>query len=368
MEKTLHLLIMYTMLVLSLILFHKGRKQPRSLMLAFYALVEVITNGINSLTLTGGWEFFDKYAFLHFIYKPLYLLWVPLFYFYVKYCFSSAFQFKKNYLLHFTPFAAFAVWFLLILVFKGNNYIWANLYKQGSYLNFLNLYSIDIVVKTQYIAYNFLLIRQLLLTEKSLKPHQSASTAPTININWLRFIVYGYASACLGNFIVYIVALLRLPIFFKLNVISIAYFFLFFFAIFYDTITRKPFENQHKQKATMPVTSKTKELMAKVNQLVENKKLYLDPELSLHHIAMQLNEKERDISQAINSIQNRNFKDYLNSYRIKKACELLNATPQKPVYEIMYESGFNTKGAFNLAFKKITGKTPTEYRDNESKS
>jgi AraC-like DNA-binding protein len=366
MEKTLHLLIMYTMLVLSLILFHKGRKQPRSLMLAFYALVEVITNGINSLTLSGGWAFFDKYAFLHFIYKPLYLLWVPLFYFYVKYSFSSAFYFKKKYLLHFVPFAAFALFFLSILILKGNNYIWENLYKQGSLLNYLNLYSIDIVVKTQYIVYNFLLIRQLLLTEKSLKSHQSTATPPPVNIKWLRFIVYGYASACLGNFLVYIVALLRLPIFFKLNVISISYFFLFFFAIFYDTITRKPFENHHKQKQTLPVTPKTKELMDKVDKLVESKKLYLEPDLSLHHIAMLLNEKEREISQAINSLQNRNFKDYINSLRIQHACELLNAKPQKPVYEIMYDSGFNTKGAFNLAFKKVTGKTPTEYRESET--
>src|SRR5665647_237372 len=81
MEKTVHLLIMYTMLVLTLLLFHKGRKHPRSMMLAFYASVEVLTNGLNSLTLSGGYGFFDRFPVLHFIYKPLYCLWVPLFYF-----------------------------------------------------------------------------------------------------------------------------------------------------------------------------------------------------------------------------------------------------------------------------------------------
>lgn len=49
MEKTVHLLIMYTMLVLTLVLFHKGRKHPRSLMLAIYASVEVLTNELNIL-------------------------------------------------------------------------------------------------------------------------------------------------------------------------------------------------------------------------------------------------------------------------------------------------------------------------------
>jgi AraC-like DNA-binding protein len=33
------------------------------------------------------------------------------------------------------------------------------------------------------------------------------------------------------------------------------------------------------------------------------------------------------------------------------------------VLEVMYESGFYTKSAFNLAFKKITGKTSTQFRE-----
>jgi len=78
---------------------------------------------------------------------------------------------------------------------------------------------------------------------------------------------------------------------------------------------------------------------------------------------LHLNEKERNISQAINTIQQRNLNDYINSLRIEHACRLLLEKKEKPVFEVMYESGFNTKGAFNLAFKKTTGKTPTQYRE-----
>jgi YesN/AraC family two-component response regulator len=91
--------------------------------------------------------------------------------------------------------------------------------------------------------------------------------------------------------------------------------------------------------------------------------MYLEPELTLQQIASALNEKERNISQAINSIQHRNLNDYINSLRIEHACQLLQANKERPIFEVMYESGFSTKGTFNLAFKKITGKTPTQYRE-----
>jgi len=104
-------------------------------------------------------------------------------------------------------------------------------------------------------------------------------------------------------------------------------------------------------------------LMKRIEELVAVQKMYLEPELNLQQIATALNEKERNISQAINTIQQRNLNDYINSLRIEHACRLLLADKEKPIFEVMYESGFNTKGAFNLAFKKTIGKTPTQYRE-----
>ena len=103
--------------------------------------------------------------------------------------------------------------------------------------------------------------------------------------------------------------------------------------------------------------------MRRIEELVVGKKMYLNPELSLQEIASVLNEKERNISNAINTIQHRNLNDYINSLRIEHACRLLLANKEKPIFEVMYESGFNTKGAFNQVFKKIKGETPTQYRN-----
>lgn len=364
MEKTVHLLIMYTMLVLTLLLFHKGRKHPPSLMLAIYAAVEVLTNGLNSLTLSGGYSFFDQFPVLHFIYKPLYCLWVPLFYFYVRYCFSADFKLKKKNLIHFVPFFGFLIFFLMIWMLKGNHYIWENLYKHGTLLN-NTAFSVDFTVKVQYLFYNFLMIRRLFYVEKQRILQQQIVSSLGVDIRWLRFIVFGYALGCLIGIVNMVYNWFGSPIASSINLISISYFFLFFFAIFYNTITNKLFSEEVKPKSGHLPSNDMQLLMKRIEELMAEQKMYLEPELTLQQIATALNEKERNISQAVNTIQQRNLNDYINSLRIEHACRLLLADKRKPIFEVMYESGFNTKGAFNLTFKKIIGKTPTQYRLGE---
>jgi YesN/AraC family two-component response regulator len=90
--------------------------------------------------------------------------------------------------------------------------------------------------------------------------------------------------------------------------------------------------------------------------------MFLDADLSLKQLSEALNIKERSISQAINTIENKIFKYYINELRINHSLGLLSSQKDKPIFEVMFESGFNTKTAFNSAFKKYTGKTPSEFR------
>jgi AraC-like DNA-binding protein len=362
MEKTVHLLIMYTMLVLTLLLFHKGRKHPRSLMLAIYASIEVLTNGLNSLTLSAGWDFFIRFPFSHFIYKPLYCLWVPFFYFYFRYCLSSDFKLKKKHLIHIIPFFSFLVFFLVIWMVKGNYYIWKNLYTSNTFL-YNTAFAVDLIVKIQYIFYNILMIRLLIGVEKNMNLQKPVVPMLGVDIRWLRFIVYGYAVGCLSGIAIFVSDWMKSPETPLINLVSISYFFLFFFAIFYNAITHTQFNDEVKQKSVLQPNADMQLLMRRIEELVVENKMYLEPELTLQQIASALNEKERNISQAINSIQHRNLNDYINSLRIEHACQLLQANKERPIFEVMYESGFSTKGTFNLAFKKITGKTPTQYRE-----
>ena len=101
---------------------------------------------------------------------------------------------------------------------------------------------------------------------------------------------------------------------------------------------------------------------------IQNKKPYLEPELTLEQLASQLSLKPRVLSQVINEILGQNFYDFINRHRIEEASRLLTNPKDKKItiLEVLYEVGFNSKSSFNTLFKKYTGLTPTEFRKKKA--
>jgi len=93
-------------------------------------------------------------------------------------------------------------------------------------------------------------------------------------------------------------------------------------------------------------------------------KPYLYPLLNLDQLASQLSMPPRALSLAIKSQFETNFYEFVNSYRINEAKQIL-ADPQqkhKTMIEISNECGFNSKATYNSFFKKLVGATPSQYR------
>ncbi|MDO8896190.1 MAG: helix-turn-helix domain-containing protein, partial [Bacteroidales bacterium] len=65
---------------------------------------------------------------------------------------------------------------------------------------------------------------------------------------------------------------------------------------------------------------------------------------------------------------NQNFYGYINKFRVEKSKKLLTdkELDKYSIIGIAFESGFNSKTAFNTAFKKITGQTPSEFKKRSS--
>ncbi|QHT68559.1 helix-turn-helix transcriptional regulator [Rhodocytophaga rosea] len=93
-------------------------------------------------------------------------------------------------------------------------------------------------------------------------------------------------------------------------------------------------------------------------------KPYFQPTFTLDQFARNMGTNRFYISQVINERTGKNFSDFLNAYRIEEAKRILT-DPKKSHYSVVgagYEAGFNSKTAFNTAFKKLTGYTPGEFR------
>ena len=89
-------------------------------------------------------------------------------------------------------------------------------------------------------------------------------------------------------------------------------------------------------------------------------KNYMDPCLSLNSICSYLNISTSYFSTIFKDETGETFTEVLIRTRMEKAKELLENTTLKN-YEIAEKVGFSDPHYFGISFKKITGKTPTEY-------
>jgi len=102
-------------------------------------------------------------------------------------------------------------------------------------------------------------------------------------------------------------------------------------------------------------------------EMMQNKNIYLEPDLSLNKLAEIIQVKPNYLSQVINQYHRQNFFEFVNKYRIEEAKRLLRETDLK-IEAVAYDSGFNSLSTFNAAFKKITGTTPSQYRKQHRKN
>ncbi|MCB1171989.1 MAG: AraC family transcriptional regulator [Leptospiraceae bacterium] len=109
----------------------------------------------------------------------------------------------------------------------------------------------------------------------------------------------------------------------------------------------------------------TASLQRRLHQLMESERLYLDEDLNLADLAAALDIDSHQLSELLNNDMGLGFHQYVNQLRIQAACQLLVEEPGRTVLSVLYASGFNSKSAFNTAFRKSTGMTPQQYRRSQ---
>ena len=105
----------------------------------------------------------------------------------------------------------------------------------------------------------------------------------------------------------------------------------------------------------------------RIQSAMTEHKYYLRQDLTLHELASLLGTNTLYISRIINARTGHNFNSFINQYRIEEACKILVADQQQlmSIEGIALTCGFKSKSAFNAAFKKLKGVTPTEYIEKQ---
>jgi AraC-like DNA-binding protein len=116
----------------------------------------------------------------------------------------------------------------------------------------------------------------------------------------------------------------------------------------------------------------TQEILHKADWLkqeMERNLFYLDSELSLKSLALDLDIHPNTLSKIINDGLGNNFSDFINDYRVNAVISRLKDSKYHRItlLGISFECGFNSKSTFNRVFKNITGKTPVDFKKSATK-
>ncbi len=101
----------------------------------------------------------------------------------------------------------------------------------------------------------------------------------------------------------------------------------------------------------------------KIDAYMQKHKPYTNAGLTLNELAGKLKMSPHLLSKVINDVYEKNFFDFINSYRIEEF-KLKFEDPRNKQFTMLalaFEVGFNSKTAFNRAFKKMTNQSPREY-------
>ncbi len=239
-----------------------------------------------------------------------------------------------------------------------------------------------------HISYAAAILISILRKSKNSNKSYSYSSLP-LSLKWFFWLIILFLILCIGTVVIIKVFSLIHSFLGYLIVISALSIFVIifnFFSINHKKLDDYTSEYSKKQKKdSFDLTSgihiennkykKSKMSETEINQYVKSlenfmllNKPFLDAELTLEKLAEQIDIKKHKISQILNVGLSKNFYTYVNEFRVNEFKSRVNS-PKFQNYSILgiaYDCGFNSKSSFNYIFKKIEGKTPSNYKKGSS--
>ncbi|NVJ99285.1 MAG: helix-turn-helix transcriptional regulator [Alphaproteobacteria bacterium] len=142
----------------------------------------------------------------------------------------------------------------------------------------------------------------------------------------------------------------------------------FRYHLMFDGLRDSEFVADEQKKAAKPLSPDEAAEAAEALALLQSSCLYLTPQLRLEGFSDATGIEPRRLSSLIFGHTGERFPQIVSRLRVAHAQKLIGeAAPGKCNFlKIAYDAGFNSKSAFNLAFKQVSGMTPSEYRQQQT--
>jgi AraC-like DNA-binding protein len=296
-------------------------------------------------------------------------LYGPLIYLYVVFLIHDRESLKLPDYLHFVPFVIIHMYGVFFFYFEGSEYqiLLLDFSRQQPW----HIELIGGMIPVSGLAY---ICATILTTHRfNKKIRNSLANIENVDISWLMYLVIGNVVIWLTVFLSYFLGFLYGEEIYANFLIYIAIsIFLYTFAIKSyrqpEVLIPSNFNDATYKKSGLSEEQAILHLN-KLKELFKNEKPFLDPKLNLGELATMMNVSSHNLSEIINTQLNKNFYDFINSYRVEEVKKnILN--DKSLTYSILahgFDAGFTSKSAFYSAFKKFEGTTPSNFRKLNAK-
>jgi AraC-like DNA-binding protein len=290
---------------------------------------------------------------------PFIFLLGPFLFFYLRSIVMPESKMTRSDLVHFVLFVVFLV--LILPQYVSG--------KEGTYSYYFQRFlgSPWIFLVLQF-GYYLIRTRRLLKTHKN-NIVEKFSNVEGMDVSWLNLIIWIFIIILFFITIAtpWLIHGVDLSIYYKTGAI---FFTLILFFISYKGIQQRiPLESKVNSEYDQNVSDRNTIPILKKKLLshMEDDKPFLNPELTLTDLAKQVAISRNQLSQVINTGVGDNFYNFINKYRVEEVKELIKKDASKlyTILSLANDAGFNSKSSFNNIFKKMTGLTPSEYRDGQ---
>jgi len=215
-----------------------------------------------------------------------------------------------------------------------------------------------------------------LLSYRKLAPYRQLisehfSALESINLNWLRVLIFFCLATAVTSIAVEGLRLLSTNNLGPRVLVSLVMSVLMIYSIGFMGMRQPQIFQAEEKKSSADKYKKSglnqqesAILWDKLELLMQTEQPFLHNGLKLTELAEILDVVPNHLSQIVNTHAGQSFFDYINSYRVQRAKELLRdpAHSDQSIAQLALESGFNSQNTFYTQFRKKTGTTPSKYR------